>query len=248
MRFSIPSLAAAVAVGSLLAVAPVTPAGAGNAHSITASPTTVKPGETVTVTGTSDCNSSPFTVTLTYTNPEGDNATATASGTTDASGEYSQPIVVPDAAVAGEPATVTSNITSCNGGGAVASQNTVALTIDAHEGVLSVSPTSGPSGTQVTINGTNCYGGDVFVGFTDGDEVEIEVQNVTLDEETRAFTATFTIPGNVDPGQYAFVAECPGTDFNAAPFTVTGEDDDETPVTPEAPPATPVGGTVTFTG
>lgn len=237
------TLALVAAASTAFALVPAGPAGAGQNHTITADPTALRPDETTTVTGTSDCNSSAYTVTLTYTNPEGDTATATATGTTDASGEYTQAITVPETAVAGEPASVQSTIPACGSGGPAAASNTVALTINAYEGTLSASPDQGPVGTEVSITGTNCYGDDIVVVFGNEDG-EIEVENVTLNED-RTFSATFTIPEDVPPGQYAFAAECPGTDFPLEPFTVVAADDEEQE---PAPPATPVGGTPTFTG
>ena len=250
-----------------LAVAPASPVAAQAGASASASPTTLKPGDTTTVSGTTDCASVGYTVTLTYTNPAGDNATTTASGTTDASGELTQAITVPETAVAGEPANVAASV-DCSGGAQTTAP--VTLTIEAHEGTLAVDPDEGPAGTEVTISGTNCWGDDVVVAFGDGEEFPFEVENVQLAED-RTFTATFTIPDEAGPGQYVFAAECPGTDFPVAPFTVTGDDsegpgdpggdpDDPTddgsgspgggnaPTGGEAGPAMPVGGTPTFTG
>jgi len=239
------TLALVAAASTAFALVPAGSAGAGQNHTISASPTALRPNETTTVTGTSDCNSSAYTVTLTYTNPEGDTATTTATGTTDASGEYTQAITVPETAAAGEPASVQSNIPACNGEGPAAASNTVALTINAYEGTLSASPDEGPVGTEVSITGTNCYGDDIVVVFGN-EEDEVEVENVTLNED-RTFSATFTIPEGVPPGEYAFAAACPGTDFPLEPFTVVAAEDDEDDEEP-APPATPVDGTPTFTG
>ncbi|HVF74582.1 MAG TPA: hypothetical protein VM938_05995 [Acidimicrobiales bacterium] len=230
-------------------VVPATPAGAGAAApSISVTPTTARPTESVTVTGTSDCASVAYTVTLTYTNPDGDPATATASGTTDASGEYTQPITVPENAVAGEDASVQSSV-DCSGG--AAGSNTVDLTVAAWQGTLAVSPTSGPAGTEVTISGTLCYGDDIIIALIDSDdELVDEVTDVTLNDD-RTFSASYTIPDDLDARQYDFVAECPGSDFEAAGFTVTSaggqptdddEDDDDTGA------ATAVRGRPSFTG
>lgn len=250
MRLSRLSLVAAATAA--LTAFPAVPVTAGTNHSITAAPTTLKPGEQTTVTGTSDCNESPYTVTLSYTKPDETTGTVTASGTTDASGEYTQAVALPEDATAGEAASVASSITSCNGGGAAPS-NTVNLEVEAHEGTLSVNPTSGETGTTVTINGTNCYGGDVIVAFGDGEEFPYEVEGVVLAPD-KTFTGTFTIPDDAGPGTYAFAAACPGTDFNLAPFTVVAGAGTSNPPPPSnpnppvAPPATPVGGTPTFTG
>ena len=244
---------AAVATAALTAF-PVAPVGAGTSHSITAAPTTLKPGEQTTVTGTSGCFNAAYTVTLTFTNPAGDSATATASGTTSAEGGYTQQIAVPENAVSGEPASVASTI-DCSG--TATPSNTVNLEIEAYEGTLTVNPTSGETGTTVTINGTNCYGGDVIVGFGDGEEFPYEVENVTLNDD-KTFTGTFVIPNEAGPGEYAFAASCPGTDFPLAPFTVVAGADNSggggtpppstTGNPPAAPPAAPVVDTPNFTG
>lgn len=238
------TLAMVAAASAAFALVPTGLASAGGqAHTITANPTALRPNEPTTVTGTSDCNTSGYTVTLTYTNPEGNTATVTATGTTDATGEYTQPITVPETAVAGEPASVQSNIPSCGVDGPAAASNTVALTINAYEGTLEADPDRGPTGTSVSITGTNCWGDDIIVVFGNEDD-EVEVEPVTLNED-RTFSATFVIPDGVPPGQYAFAAECPGTDFPLAPFTVVAaEEEEEEP----APPATPVPATPTFTG
>ena len=247
MRVRMSSLALTAAGSLALATLPAGLAGAGTAaHSITADPTTLRPGETTTVTGTSDCNSSAYVVTISYTNPDGDPATATANGTADASGEYTQASVLPENAVAGEPATVTSNFASCNGGG-VAPSNTVNLTVNAYAGTLAVDPDEGETGTEVTITGTNCWGDDIVIAFGDGEEFPYEVEDVTLNED-RTFSATFVIPDEAGPGDYFFAAECPGTDFPNAPFTVVAAEAAEEEEEPAAPVATPVGGTPTFTG
>lgn len=240
-------LLVAVAATAAMVTFPVAPSGAGTNHAITVDPTTVKPGDETTVTGTSGCPSVGYTVTLSYTNPEDAVSTATFTGTTNAEGGYTQAVTIPETAVADEPASITSSA-ECSGG-AVAS-NTVNLTIEAHEGTLTVSPTSGETGTTVTINGTNCWGDDVAVGFGDGEEFPYEVEDVTLNED-RTFTGTFVIPDDAGPGEYAFAAICPGTDFPLAPFTVVAGEDETAPppsAPPAAPPATPVVDTPNFTG
>lgn len=249
------SLAAAA-----LVVAPVAPVAAQAGATITASPTDPKPGDGITVAGTTDCASVAYTVTLTYTNPAGDDATATATGTTDASGEFTQAITVPETTVAGEPANVTASV-ECSGG--AQTTEPTALDVQAHEGTWTVDPNIGPAGTEVSFTGANCWGDDIVIGFGDGDEFPFEVTDVTLNDD-RTFTATFTIPDEAGPGEYAFFASCPGTDYPLAPFTVTGEGTDGegegegggvgtggTGAEENAPPAgppMPVAGNPTFTG
>jgi hypothetical protein len=241
----------AVAATAALTAFPVAPTSAGFTASISAAPTTLKPGEQTTVTGTTDCNSVAYTITLTYTKPDDTSGTATVGGTTDASGEFSQAITLPENATAEEPASVSASV-ACGGGSQ--STNTVNLTVEAHEGTLTVDPTSGEKGTTVTISGTNCYGGDVYVAFGDGEEFPYEAENVTVHED-KTFSGTFVIPNDAGPGQYAFAAACPGTDYNLAPFTVvagtsTGNPPPSNPPAgpPQAPPAAPVVDTPRFTG
>ncbi|HEV2888904.1 MAG TPA: hypothetical protein VGX28_00860 [Frankiaceae bacterium] len=245
MRLS--RLAFAVAATAAMTAFPVAPAGAGSNVSITAAPTTLKPGEQTTVTGTTDCNSVAYTVTITYTKPDESTGTATANGTTDASGEFTQAIALPEDATAGEAASVSAAV-ACGGGSQ--NSNTVNLEVEAYEGTLTVDPTSGETGTTVTVHGTNCYGGDVTVAFGDGEEFPYEVDVVLAPDKT--FSGTFTIPDEAGPGSYAFAAACPGTDYNLAPFTVVAGAGASNPPTPSAPPAappaTPVVDTPNFTG
>lgn len=254
MRVRPTHLAVAVATAGL-AILPSLPAVAGTNVSIAAAPSTLRPGDTTTVNGTTDCASVAYTVTLTFTDPEGAAATATASETTDAAGEFTQAIDVPETAVAGEPASVQASV-ECSGG--TQGSNTVPLTVQSHEGTLDIDPTSGPTGTEVEISGTNCWGDDIAIAFTD-DQFDgfVEVEDVTLNED-RTFTASFTIPEEAGPGDYFLAAECPGTDFEPQPFRVTeapggnNPSPRPTPSTPTdpgvAPPAPPVVDVVNFTG
>jgi hypothetical protein len=220
------------------------------AHSINVTPTEVTPGDQFTVSGTSDCASSPYTVTLSYVHAQDGPTTATASGTTDASGEYVQQVTLPEHTTKAEPTSVEATVTSCDGGGA-AESNSVNLSVDPHEGTLTVSPTEGPTGTEVTLTGGNCWGDEVTAGFGDGEEFDYSknVTDLTLAEDRR-FTGSFTIPADAAPGDYVFFADCPGSEFAFAEFTVTARtgDDGTTTPPPTAPPAEPVPGTPTFTG
>lgn len=210
------------------------------AHTISVTPLTPRPTETVTVTGSSDCAAVAYTVTLAYRDADQEPATATESGTTDGSGGYTQPLTIPENAYATDPATVTATV-ACEGGD-VAS-NVVDLAIAEYDGTAAVTPASGVPGTVVTLSGTECWGGRVQAVFGDGDEFDyaVAVTGLTLAQD-RTFTGTFTIP-DVAPGSYVFAPECPGSAFPFVAFTVLA-------VGPplEAPPAAPVPGTPTFTG
>lgn len=217
------TLAYAAATAVVAALTPAAPVAAqAAAPAISVSPTTPKPGDSITVTGTSDCASVAYTVTLTYAAAAGGTTTATATGTTDASGAFTQALTVPETAVAGGPAHVAATV-ACDGGDQTS--NEVPLTIEAHEGTLAADPTAGPPGTEVTVSGTNCWGGEVVVAFGDGEEFPFEVTDVVLAAD-RTFTATFVIPDEAGTGEYFFAAECPGTDFPLASFKVAGGPDE----------------------
>lgn len=247
------SIVLATATIAALAAAPGLPGHAQAGASISVSPTTAHPEETVTVSGTSDCPSVAYTVTLSYVNADREADTATATGTTDAAGEFTQALTFPADSYAGEPATVVASV-DCSGG--TQQSNVVDVLIDPYLGTFAIDPLQGDPGTEVAISGANCWGGRVMVGFGDGDGFEylVDVEGVVLLPD-RTFSGTFTIP-NRPAGPHAFVAECPGSDFELAPFRVLGgevdddEDDDDggDPGVPAAPPAGPVPGTPTFTG
>lgn len=205
---------------------------------INPTPTALEPGDTLTVSGLTDCPGAAYTVTLTVTDPEGNDLAVTATGTTDAEGEFVAPVVVPDDAVARDPASVVATV-QCEG---PVESNAVNLQIDPHQGTLTPDPDEGLPGTEVAISGTNCWGGEVEVVFGDGFEFDyaVAVPDVTVAPD-KTFSGTFTIP-EVDAGSYVFAAGCPGSEYEFAPFAVLAE------TVPPAPPAAPVPATPTFTG
>ena len=239
-----------------LAVTP-TVASAGQGFSIAVPDPEVKLKEAFTVNGSGACASSPYTVTFSYTNHDGETATLDTNGTTSGEGTFSQPVTVPEAATPDQPASVQATVTcssaspeptptSTSGtfatrlGGGGTTSNTVAITIQVASGVLSTDKTSGRAGTVVHVSGTNCLGDDVVVVFGNADGAE-PVDVTLLPDDT--FSGDYTIP-NVPPGQYFFAAACPGTDYQDRAFTVL--------VTPGATPTplapVPVPGAVDFTG
>ncbi|HEU0131262.1 MAG TPA: hypothetical protein VFQ85_09770 [Mycobacteriales bacterium] len=244
---------------ALLAVATyATPATAGNNFTISVNPTTVHLEDQFTVTGTSSCANSAYTVTFSFTNQDEDPDTLTVNGTTDGSGGFTQQVTVPNDALpeSDTDPSVQASIASCNGAGS-ATSNQVTMAIEYAEGVLATDKTSGQAGTDVHVSGTNCLGDNTFAAFVDsldpeeanGFEVEVE-----LDGEANTFEGDFTIP-NVPPGQWYFVAFCDGTVYNNVAFTViatpgaspTPPPPAPTPTTPP-PPATPVTAPAHFTG
>jgi hypothetical protein len=237
-----PSHVLALTAALVFPAATALPAQAGNNLAITATPDHAHLTESFTVDGTGGCATTAYTVTFTYTNHDGDPATATANGTTNGSGAFSQSITIPEAATAGEPASVQATV-ACQ---SPLTSNTLPITIDTFTGVLSLDKTTGEPGDTVTVSGTNCYGGDVVVLFTDGDAAD-EVA-VTLDSQAHTFTGTYTLP-DAPGGDYAFAAECPGSQFEDQGFALVNDQPAPSPTTaPPAPPATVVDDNADFTG
>lgn len=239
---------ATAVLGLAVASFGITPAHAASVMTISANPTSLKPGETTTVSGSTSgpaCADDGVAVTLTYTDPDGNNDTVVVNTTTDASGAFTVPVVLADDAVAGEPANVRAVIADCtDDANSTVTSNVVALTVTAHTGTLTVTDesgaaaASGESGETVTVSGTNCYGGEVLVLFTDGtNEEEVDVDLLP----DRTFSGDYVLP-DAPGGSYSFVAQCPGTDYNVRAFQLRNEEPGE-PLAPR-----PVDGVANFTG
>jgi 5-hydroxyisourate hydrolase-like protein (transthyretin family) len=252
---------AALALGTAVTGTPGALAGTPT-FTITVTPDHARPTDSVTVSGSNACASSPYTVTMSYTNPDGDTATATEDGTTSSDGTFEQPFTVPENAVAGEPASFQASV-DCSSGTPAPSEsvapssetaapsqsgfalaaatgtqsNVVAFTVDAWQGTLTTDTVSGQPGDTVHVSGTLCYGGDIIVTFTDGDNEE-EV-DVTLNSD-HTYAGDYTLP-DAPPGEYAFTATCPGSDFDDRAFVLGAS-------VVAAPPAAPEPGVVTTTG
>jgi hypothetical protein len=251
-----------VMAGALLSLGAVT-AHAGNPFTIVVDDDTVTVEQTFTVNGTNACPNSPYTVTFSYTNEDGDPDTVSEEGTTTAEGTFEQDIVVPENAEPEsdvDPSVQASvqctaqttqppngvNVNKTTGGGTAS--NTITMHIVVATGVLSTNKTSGKAGTVVHVSGTNCLGDNVNVFFFKDANTGFLV-DVTLNAQANTFAGDYTIP-NASPGQWFFGAFCTGTDYDDRPFTLLA-----TPgVTPTASPsplptpATPVVGPVRFTG
>jgi fermentation-respiration switch protein FrsA (DUF1100 family) len=233
-----------VLAGSALALLSPLTAHAGFNVTLNVNDTSVNLEQVFTASGTAGgCPNVAFTVTFTYQDIDGNAATATGTGTTDASGNYTTTIKVPNDADADHTNASAQASVACPGG--AQTSNTVAMTVEIVQGTLTVSPTHGKAGTSVHVSGTNCLGDDILVGFTNGaqgDEV-----TVTLHDDN-TFDGDYTIP-NVAPGNWSFVASCPGTDFDPAAFTVDatpGASPTPLPSASAIPDA--VAGEVNFTG
>jgi hypothetical protein len=232
-----------LAMSAMTLFAPMA-AHAGFNVTLNVSDTSVNLEQVFTASGTAGgCANVAFTVTFTYTDVNGDPATATGTGTTDGSGNYSTQITVPnDADADGTNASAQASV-ACPGG--AQTSNTVPMTVEMATGTLTVDPTHGRAGTTVHVSGTNCLGDDILVGFTNGSQGD-EV-TVTLNADN-TFAGDYEIP-NVGPGDWAFVAACPGTDFEPADFTVDatpGASPTPLPSASSLPDA--VAGEVNFTG
>jgi hypothetical protein len=248
--------------GALLSLGAVT-AHAGNSFTIVVDDDTVTVEQTFTVSASGTCPNSPYSVTFSYTNEDGNPDTVTEEGTTTAEGTFEQDIVVPANA---EPesdvdpsvqATVTCTSQTTQPPGAFKAQkarggggtsNTITMHIVTATGVLSTDKASGRAGTVVHVSGTNCLGDNVNVFFFKDQNTGFLV-DVTLDAQANTFAGDYTIP-NASPGQWAFGAFCTGTDYNDRPFTLLatpGVTPTATPTTLPTP-ATPVVGPVRFTG
>lgn len=202
--------------------------------------TTAKPGDPITVTGdaaTPLCADDGVTVTLYYARPNGTSTSVNATAITDSAGHFSVALAVPADAPADQVAGVSAVIADCSSpDGTHPSQYSESeqFTIVAHTGTLGVDKTSGRPGETVRVSGTSCWGGQVALYF---------FQTVTgsgVVKADRTFTGSLTLP-NVPGGAYGIGAQCPGTAYDAVPFTLVD------PVR-VAPPATPVPGRPRFTG
>lgn len=129
---------ARIAAASALALAatlPAHPASAGISLTITVDPVDPRPGDNTLVSGdvSGDCAlPRTFEITLTYTGVDSPPAeTEVVTGVANPDGTFEDTVGIPEDAVAGEPASVSAEVLC---GTVTHTSNTVALTIDAHEG------------------------------------------------------------------------------------------------------------------
>jgi plastocyanin len=231
--------AVALAMAASLAHAP---AWGATDFDITVTPDEGKPATTFTVSGDATdptCADDGVQVRLFYTKPDGSTATVSANTVADASGHFSAQLTVPDNAVAGAPAHVNALVADCTPPeeptvGARSSES-VPFDVLAYEGTFTLSKTTGKPGDKITFTGTNCWGGDVAVFFSD-----LEVEDVTLKGD-KTFSGSFVVP-DAPGGTYEVAAECPGTDYESRAFVLVNPD------APPAPPARPVPRRPRYTG
>ena len=86
-------------------------------------------------------------------------------------------------------------------------------------GTLSVTPSSGPGGTMITISGTGCVGANHFGGWSIfyGDTAtppEVGTGFVASDPVTGAWSDTFTFAGDATEGDYVVIASCVIDEFD----------------------------------
>lgn len=114
---------------------------------------------------------------------------------------------------------------------------------------FTVTPTSGPAGTVISVSGTGCYEDglpdtEVTISFGDGESVG--VSTMIIPDDNGAWSGQLTVPAGVDPaGEYAVGGYCWGEilgdngqmirEYASVAFDVTG--DGPAPTTPE--PTTP---------
>jgi hypothetical protein len=208
----------------------------------------VRPGEEFTVSGQAPCGERAYTVTLAYKAAHDDTATATATGSTDAQGGFSQVVAAPEDSVGDESATVTVDV-ACD---EPATSEAETIVIAAWQEQLAVSAASGRAGDTVQVQGRLCHGGEVEVLFLESEGTPSFPVEVTLDDGV--FDGDYVVP-DVPVGDYGFVARCPGTMYEFAPFGVYATEDpplsvDGPPVPedPEGVPASPLPNVVSLTG
>jgi hypothetical protein len=83
---------------------------------------------------------------------------------------------------------------------------------------MTLSPTSGPVGTTITITGSG------YAASTDGNVITPWVSKLLTTTPDGTFSTTVTVPGNTPGGDYRFVADFPlgGPEEASATFTVEG--------------------------
>src|SRR2546428_1229295 len=172
---------------------------------ISLNPTSGPVGTTVTATGSLFLPGSVVTISYDGT------AVATTPGTitTDLSGRFSATFTVP-ASTAGSH-TVNAKDAASNSASAQFTVTTPSV---------SLNPTSGPTGTSVTVTGSNFVANSGITVKLDGTNLATTPATITT-TSTGGFTASFTIPSTSAAGLHTLSATDASANSASAQFTVT---------------------------
>lgn len=170
--------------------------------SITLNPTSGPVGTTVTVTGTSFIPDSTITIKFDGTTL----ATTPATVTTSAAGGFTATFVVPASTAGGQ------TVTASDGTNTGSATFTVTPKI-------TLTPTSGPVGTTVTVTGSGFAGGSKITVTFNGATVITSPATVTT-SATGGFTATFAVPTSTT-GSKTVTATDASSNAASATFTVS---------------------------
>lgn len=176
--------------------------------SITLSPTTGNRGASVTLSGSNFSPTSTITIKFDSTTLQTSPSTITTSST----GTFSATITIPITASTG-PHTITATDAAGRIGAAT-------FTV-ASGGVLTLSPTTGLSGTEITVTGSN---------FTANSRITLKFNEITVatfpstvvTSSTGGFIAKFDVPAGVGAGSHAVIAEDASGKIGVATFTIEG--------------------------
>lgn len=161
------------------------------ARTITVSPTSSKRGSVLTITGVGYSRNS--SVTITYT-PPGIAAT-TAAAQTDANGNFTANMTVPNNA----PINGTSIVAATDPAAGVGIANTNAAQHEVPAASIAVTPTSVPFGGTLTINGDGFPAFTSVTALTVGTTGALPAATINTDTDGK-FTASILAPAQANPG------------------------------------------------
>ena len=176
---------------------------------ITLSPTGGIAGSTATISGSSFSSSSTVTIKFDGATLVTSPATITAS----TSGNFSATITIPTNSSVGSH---TITVTDASGRTASAAFNVTTA------GTITIAPTTGPSGTELTITGSNfAPNKKVIIKFGDTSVRTFPLDVVTSTSGT--FVAKFDVPAGITGGSYTISATDETGRLGIATFTVLGQ-------------------------
>jgi len=200
--------------------------------SVTLSPTTVNPGESLTVTvagftvdsDTTDTDSAEFTVTLgTATTGTGITLTGTSSFPIGSDGTGVGTVTIPATVTAVDHYVKVIDNAATVGGSTATDNNSKIVKITVPKGVVTVDPVSAPTGSSVTLTGTNFPPATTASALTIGGANAMPAAGILTDADG-GFTVLVEVPaaaagGSLSPGTQiisAKVGEITGstTDFS----------------------------------